>query len=44
MNRDNDKGKVLIRRSLIMALGKFFFAAGDCRTALLPAGVSGRPL
>ena len=24
MNRDNDKGKVLIRRSLIMALGKFF--------------------
>lgn len=26
MNRDNDKGKVLIRRSLIMALGKFFFA------------------
>ncbi len=24
MNRDNDKGKVLIRRSLIMAFGKFF--------------------
>ena len=23
MNRDNDKGKVLIRRSLIMALTKF---------------------
>ena len=23
MNRDNDKGKVLIRRSLIMALIKF---------------------